>query len=356
MVVTLVLISLILINFSCKKESSVVVIPDGLQNFKQINLVANKSSYNALRIDSLLQDAWGIAFSPAGNIWLSAEVTGYSTVYDKEGNQIKSPVAIPSPSNSTGGNLTGIVFNPTTDFKLPNGNKAIFIFAGADGIISGWNPGNPVNGVKMVDNSSNAVYNGLALASNQGSNYLYAANFKGYSIDVYDKNYSKVDMPFKDPNLPSQYSPFNIQKVDDNLYVMYAKVGPDGNEIHASGLGIVDIFKTDGSLVKRFVSNGTQLNSPWGITKAPASFFGSDSTVFTNTILVGNFGDGHINAYSSEGNFQGQLQSNGSPLVIDGLWALSFAPTTATTIDVNRLYFEAGPNMEKDGLFGYIKK
>ena len=354
---TMVLVSLTvaLVSVSCKKDAPNLVSSKGLDDFNQVNLVSNNPSYNAGRVDPLLQDAWGMAFSPTGNIWLSANVTGYSTVYDKEGSEILSPVAIPSPASNNGGTITGIVFSGAANFKLPNSLPSIFAFAGQDGVISGWNKGNPKNAIKMVDNSGTASYFGLALANSKSANYLYAANFKAGTIDVFDSTWRKVNMQFTDPNLPALYSPFNIQKIDDNLYVMYAKVGPDGNEVHAAGLGIIDVFNSDGSFVKRFASNG-QLNSPWGIAKAPSSFFGPDSTNFSNTILVGNFGDGHINAYSANGAYTGQLKSKGNPLVIDGLWAISFAPVTATTIDPNRLYFEAGPYQEKDGLFGYIKK
>ena len=351
------LLTVALINVGCKKETPTSVsAPKGLEDFNQVNLVANTASYTAARIDPLLQDAWGIAFSPTGNIWLSANVTGYSTVYDKEGNQLLAPVAIPSPKTNTGGSVTGIVFSGGSGFKLPNNLPSIFIFAGQDGVISGWNKGNISNAVKMVDNSATASYFGLALANSQGVNYLYAANFKAGTIDVFDSTWSKVNTPFTDPNLPAQYSPFNIQKVGNQLYVLYAKVGADGNEVHAAGLGMVDIFNPDGSFVKRFISPGGQLNSPWGITKAPTSFFGSDSTGVSGAVLVGNFGDGHINAFNADGTFIGPLKAKGQPLIITGLWALSFAPVTATTIDPNRLYFEAGPNTEKDGLFGYINK
>lgn len=352
----LALFTVTLMSASCKKDTSTLTTsPKGLENFNQVNLVANNATYNAVRIDTLLKDAWGISFTPTGNIWLSANVTGFSTVYDKEGNQLLSPVSIPSPTTAGGGSVTGQVFSGSANFLLPNGSPAIFIFATQDGIIAGWNKGKLTNAITKINNSATASYFGLALASNMGGNYLYAANFKQATIDVFDNNWNSVNMKFTDPNLPVQYSPFNIQKIGDQLYVLYAKVGADGNEIHAAGLGIVDIFNTDGSFVKRFISNG-ELNSPWGIAKAPNSFFGADSTALSNTILVGNFGDGHINAYNTNGNFLGSIQSHGKPLVIDGLWAISFAPVTATSIDPNRLYFEAGPNTEKDGLFGYINK
>jgi uncharacterized protein (TIGR03118 family) len=359
-----VLFTIILVNMGCKKSTYTTATPsnnvtmaiaNGLSNFNEVNLVANNATYNAVRVEPQLQNAWGISFSPAGTVWSSSNVTGYSFVYDKEGKQLLSPVSIPSPANAGGGAVTGQVFGGSSNFMLPNGSPAIFIFATQDGIIAGWNKGNLSNAITKVNNSPTASYFGLALASNMGANYLYAANFKQFSIDVFDNNWQPVNMKFTDPYLPAQYSPFNIQKIGDQLYVLYAKVGDYGNEIHQAGLGIVNIFNTDGSFVKRFISNG-ELNSPWGIAKAPNSFFGADSTAFSNSILVGNFGDGHINAYDASGTFLGPIQSHGKPLVIDGLWGISFAPATATTVDPNRLYFEAGPNKEKDGLFGYIMK
>ncbi len=349
------LLVLVAIGSGCKKENPGTTSPQVLNNYEQINLVASNAAYNASRIDPLLQNAWGIAISPTGNIWLSAEASGYSTVYNKEGVQLIPGVTIPSQTTTTNGQATGIVFNATMDFKLPNAAPAKFVFAGADGVISGWNPGNLGMAISVVNNAATASYFGLALANNQGSNYLYAANFKTGAIDVFDNMFNKINIKFTDPNLPALYAPYNIQLIGDNLYVTYAQTGYYGSEVHAPGAGIVNIFNTDGSFVKRFVSNG-QLNAPWGIAKAPSSFFGADSAKYTNTILIGNFGDGHINAFSAEGSFLGVLRKNGEPIVIEGLWGISFAPKTATSIDPNRLYFNAGPNAEKDGLFGYIDK
>lgn len=329
--------------------------PTGLQMFNQVNLVANNASYSAGRVDTLLQNGWGIAISPGGNIWMSAEASGYTTVYGKEGNQLLPDITIPSPTKPNGGQPTGQIYNETTDFVLPDGMKANFIFAGADGVISGWNGGNLKSAIRMVNNSATASYFGIASGSVMGVNYIYLANFKAGTIDVFDKAFAKTGILFTDPSLPAGYSPFNIQKIGSQLFVAYAKVGGYGSEVHAAGMGIVDIFNFDGSFVKRFVSNG-ELNAPWGIAKVPANFYGADSTGLSATILIGNFGDGHINAYTSTGTFVGAIQSKGQPLVIDGLWTLTFAPATATAIDPTRLYFSAGPKGEKDGLFGYIKK
>ena len=364
----LFLLSMLLFNTGCQKDlrnmNAEQQLPNGLANnskvpqllkdFTQVNLVGNNDEYNPARVDPLLVNGWGLAFSPTGIAWISAEGTGVSTVYNSEGSQVLPAVSIPSPGGATGGHPTGVVFNGTTDFKLPNGNPARFIFDGVDGVISGWNGGPAA--IKVVDNSSTSAYTGLAIAKDGVNNFLYAANFRAGKIDVFDKDWVEVNTkPFMDPSLPAGYAPFNIQTVGQQLYVTYAKVDPaEGEEEKGPGLGYVDIYNTDGSFVKRFVSNG-QLNAPWGIAWAPAGFFGTDERA-QPAILIGNFGDGHINAYSQDGNFLGQLRAHGNPIVIEGLWAISFPPATATSINPNRLYFAAGPDDEEDGLFGYIVK
>lgn len=328
--------------------------PKSLKDFVQVNLVGDNNEYSPAHIDANLVNGWGVTFPTSGPAWVSAEATGKSTVYSGDGVAAGiSPVSIPGAGTSTAGHPTGIVFNSSSDFKLPNGNPARFIFASADGTISGWNGG--ATAVKKIDDSPNAAYLGIAIASDAGNNYLYAANFAEGKIDVYDKNWAEVSRPFTDPGLPAGYSPFNIQNIDGKLYVMYAKVDPEEHEEETGpGLGYVDIYNPDGSLVKRFISRG-QLNAPWGIAKAPAGFWGEDSDI-QNVILVGNFGDGRINAFDADGSFLGQLRAHGNPIVIDGLWGISFAPATSTVINHNWLYFAAGPDDEEHGLFGYIKK
>ncbi len=183
-------------------------------------------------------------------------------------------------------------------------------------------------------------------------------------------------MSFHDQGLPAGYAPFNIQAVGSWLFVTFAKQGGGSDETDGPGLGFVDVFNTDGSFVRRFASRGA-LNAPWGVAMAPAGFLeendmggegdkGSSGSGKGNgngkgdlnipVILVGNFGDGHINVFAEDGEWLGQLQSHSRPIVIDGLWAIGFAPTTATAIDPKRLYFTAGPNKETDGLFGYLIK
>lgn len=338
---------------SCQKETNNNndLIADNLKNLSQTNLVGNTSAGNPGRIDPNLVNGWGIAISSFSTIWVSANGTGKTTVYDKDGMDLLPAIDIPSPTSSSGGHPTGQVFYAGTGFHLPNGNPAKFIFAGDDGVISGWNTGS--SAVKMVDDSPDASYLGIAIATDGGNDYLYASNFAEKKIDVYDASWNEVTRSFSDPSLPTDYSPFNIQNIGGKLYVMYAKLGPTGDEVKGAGLGYVDIFNPDGSFVTRFISGG-QLNAPWGIAVAPAGFWKNSG--MPTSILVGNFGDGRINVYNAAGGFIGQLQSNGNPLEIDGLWGIAFAPSTAANLDGNILYFAAGPNDEANGLFGYIKK
>jgi len=207
------------------------------------------------------------------------------------------------------------------------------------------------NAAEVADHSElGAVYKGLAMATDGNADFLYAANFKGKKIDVLNGEFQYITTkPFTDPNMPDGFGPFNIQNIGGMLYVTYAKLkGPDNEDDDAApGNGYVDIFKPDGTLVKRFASQGP-LNSPWGITHAPAGFAGD-----TETILVGNFGDGRINVFDLSGNYKGQLASNGKALGIEGLWALDFLKANATAADP--LYFTAGPGGEKHGIFGSLK-
>jgi uncharacterized protein (TIGR03118 family) len=365
------LLSFVLLSTGCRKGH----VPVPTATYNQVNLVANSAAYSPTRVDPTLLNAWGLVFSPGGTAWVNSMGGHVSEVYNKDGGLAIPAVSIPSPAGPTGGSPTGIVFNASTDFKLTNGNPARFIFVGVDGVLSGWNGGTSAQLIK--NNVATSAYTGLALASKGGSNFLYAANFRAGRIDVWDNTFAPVIMRFKDEHIPSGYAPFNIQAVGSWLYVTYAKVGPDGQDQPGPGNGYVDVFNTDGSLAKRFAARGT-LNAPWGIVKAASTFLGNikdmdddhdgkdnsgkgnsgkdDGLVDDSVLLVGNFGDGRINIFRENGDFLDQLKSNGWRVTIDGLWALSFPPATATTVDPNRLYFTAGPNDEKDGLFGYLIK
>jgi len=333
----------------CRKTEIPVV---ALNGFEQTNLVSDVPGW-AARTDNALVNPWGIAELPAGPIWISDNGTGLSSIFNNAGTALRSPVTIPTPDSSAGGTPSGIVFNSTTDFTFMINKQMVaskFIFATEDGILAAWGGG---NGATVVADQSmaNAVYKGLALAQDGGNNFLYATNFHEARIDVFDKNFHLVGgKPFHDPNIPHGFAPFNIRLIGGWLYVTYAKQkAPDNHDdLAGPGNGFVDIFRTDGSLVKRFATRGA-LNSPWGIVEATEGF-GHDTE---HAILVGNFGDGRIDVYDDDGRWAGPLKDGGRPISIDGLWSLE---NNIPNTDSSRLYFTAGPVMESHGLFGYLKR
>ena len=365
---SLLILSVVTLSFGCNKPH---VDHNDLRDFKQVNLVANRSGYYPVTVDPTLLNGFGLAWSPNGTAWVNSVGGHVSELYGPDGIIARTPVNIPSPLGAGGGFPCGIVFSGGKGFNLSNG-PSVFLFTGFDGVLSGWNPASG-DTAKLLKGPFNArtSYTGLAIAASQGHNFIYAANFGEKKINVWDTAFAPVAMSFTDPYLPADYSPYNVQAVGDQLFVIYAKLGADGHGVAGIGNGFVSVFNTNGSFVKRFASNGT-LNVPWGITMAPGSFFEDqdpgDGNYKTNghngnhdpkdpVILVGNFGDGHINVYDLDGRFLGQLKSrNHTDIIIDGLWALSFAPSTATSVDPARLYFTAGPAHETDGLFGYLIK
>lgn len=320
-----------------------------LGNFSRIVLNANRTGYNALRVNPRLHNAWGMSLSPGGTFWVSAADGGVSFVYDQIGMSVIPPVTIPSHQKNAHGNPTGQVFNGTADFIIPGtGATAKFIFASEDGTISGWNGG--PSAILVADrNKQGASYKGIAMAYNNGANYLYATNFTKQKIDVFDKDFHLVPTQgFWDPNIPPHYAPFNIRNIDSMLYVTYARQTKGGDDDSSgAGFGFVDVYWPNGTLAKRFAAHGT-LNAPWGIAKAAPRLLGK------RAILIGNFGDGRINVFNWNGNFIGQLSSAGKPLSIDGLWGIeSRVPNTS---GAEQLYFTAGPNDESDGIFGFLYK
>jgi len=325
------------------------ITPKDFKNFVQINLVGNTPG-SAVRIDANLVNAWDIGFPLTGSAFVSSEGKGVFNRYNLDGVSLAEAVLIPFAAKSSSGHPTGHVFNPSSDFRLPNGNPALFIFVTSDGTISGWNVGSAA--VKKIDNSSSASYLGATMANVGSDFFLYVANFAQNRIDVYDKNWTPVTKPFTDPNLPAGYSPFNIETVSDGkIYVTYAKKNSLGQAETGPGNGYVNVFSPQGILLNRFASKG-KLNAPWGITKAPAGFWGEWSQI-PNLILVANHGDGHINIFDEGGNFLSQLSTKGKTVAIDGLWGITFPPISG----VNRyyMYFAAGPNGGTNGLVGYIK-
>ena len=358
-----IVLSCMFFSYSCQKDMREPGGPNGgsniknspvpkeLKDFVLVNLVSDMPN-TAANQDANLKNGWGLAFSSSGQIRVNAEAIGVSGIYTLDGNIVSIPTFIPGSATSDGGvsRPTGHVYNATSDFKLPNGNPALFISASADGSVAGWNSGNTA--VRMLDNAPGASYVGITIASYAGNNYLYAANFAENKIDVYDKDWKSVGKSFTDPTVPSGYSPFNIQTIDGLIYVTYAKKNAQtGEEETGNGNGHISVFNADGSFVKKFASGG-KLNAPWGIVKAPTGFWGSASQL-SNMILVGNFGNGQINVFDADGNYVGVLHSKGKAIEIDGLWGLAFPPSTG--FNSTYLYFAAGPGTEQHGLLGYIK-
>jgi uncharacterized protein (TIGR03118 family) len=351
----LFLIALVIGGVSChKNNNNGPTAPVLNANFAQTNLVSDTPSYGAAVIDPTLLNAWGLAVNPsAAIIWISANHSASSTVYDSTGKTLFPPVDIISMRKNHGGSPTGVAFNPTGDFNIPGESApAKFAFVNEDGTISAWPLGAPATNTVADKSSLNAVYKGCAFGAQNGNTYFYAANFKGNSIDVFDKNWQDVSaFSFKDPSIPAGYGPFNIVNIAGMLYVSYAKLKAPDNQDDDSGPGngYVDIYTTDGKLVKKFAAAGA-LNSPWGIAQAPAG-----SGLPLHAILVGNFGDGRINVFDSTGTYLGPLQGNGQPIVIEGLWALDFPFNENPAFGPGKLYFTAGPKGEQHGLFGFLK-
>jgi uncharacterized protein (TIGR03118 family) len=340
---------------------SIPTIP--VTKYSQHNLVSDVSGL-ADQTDANLINPWGIALNSTGAFWISNNRTGTSTLYNGIGQPFPTdnPLVVNIPPAATGAlssSPTGQVFNGTPAFELAPGMPASFLFATESGTISGWNFAvNAGNAKVTVDRSAaGAVYKGIALGANASGPLLYAANFNAGTIDVFAGNYQPVTVSgsFNDPNLPAGFAPFNIQRIGRKLYVTNAmQDSSKHNDVAGAGNGVINVFDADGNLVQRLVSNGP-LNSPWGVTLAP-DFFGD----YSNTLLVGNFGDGSINAFDPfTGNFLGALQDgNGNPINIPGLWALQFG-NGHTGGDANTLFFTAGisngGSIEDHGLLGSIQ-
>jgi len=306
----------------------------------------------AMHQDLDLKNGWGIAEPAAGPWWVADNGTGLSTLYDKNGVKQGLVVTI------AGGAPTGTVFNggsgfavTVTDASGTRSGPALFIFASESGTISGWNRTvDPTHSIVAVTNAD-AVYKGLALAGGQ----LYATDFAGGKVDVFSSTFGAGTATggFVDPNLPSGYAPFGIAAVNGKLVVTFAKQEPGSDdEVHHQGFGVVDEFSTNGNLISRIATHG-QLNAPWGIALAPAGF-----GPFSGDLLIGNFGDGRINAYAQQpdGSWEragGLRDSSGRAIVIDGLWGIGFG-NNGTAGPTTTLYFAAGPNDEEDGLFGSV--
>jgi len=309
------------------------------------NLVSD-GGVPAARVDPDLVNGWGLAASASGPWWVNAADSGKSLLYNGHGS--KNPLVV-----SVAGAPTGIVFNGGSGFVIPNTGAARFLFASEDGTISAWSPSLATQSVVVIDRSADeASYKGLAIDSTTAGTRLYAADFHNARVDVFDGAFDPVTVAgaFEDPNLPAGYAPFGIQTLAGSVYVAYALQDEDGEEeVAGPGLGVVDKYDLAGHLLAR-VATGGALNAPWGMALAPAGF-----GRFSGKLLVGNFGDGHINVFAPA-TFQpkGHLKdANGKTIVIDGLWGIAFG-NGGNAGPANTLFFAAGPDDEEHGLFGRI--
>jgi uncharacterized protein (TIGR03118 family) len=318
-----------------------------------VNPLVSDVGTTAPMTDPSLVNGWGLSAGPTTPWWASDNGTNLSTLYSGAGAKVPLTVSVP-------GGPTGTVFNGSaTDFSVSQGGSsgaARFLFSTEGGTILGWNPA--VNGtVALVgaDRSSvGAVYKGLAVANDR----LYATDFHNGRVDVFDASFNLINTPggFTDSKVAKGFAPFGIQTLGGDVFVTYAKQdAAEHDDVPVPGQAYVDEFTPDGQLVARVVNSGKKnapLNAPWGLALAPADF-----NAFGGDLLVGNFGDGRVSAYTKRGNtwvYKGQLRlGDGTPVAIDGLWAIAFGNGSAAG-PADTLYFLAGPSGEQHGLFGSI--
>jgi uncharacterized protein (TIGR03118 family) len=310
-------------------------------------------------VDPNLVNAWGLGLvavdagtdvPPNGVVWVADNGTGMATTYTPLGAILPTMVTVPVPPD--GGMPpsapTGLALNASATAFL--GDKVIFVTE--DGTISGWQSG--ANASLRGDfSASHAVFKGLTIATMNGVPRLYATDFHNAVVDVFDMAYTKITASggFTDATLPAGFAPFGIQSAASTVWVTYAKQDDMKHDDMAGvGNGYVDVFDFNGTFVKRLISQGA-LNSPWALVVAPADF-----GAFSGALLVGNFGDGHVNAYDlATGFWRGPALNNatGAALTIDGLWSLEFGNDTPGAAH-NRLFFTSGPGKEKHGLLGHL--
>jgi len=319
--------------------------------FVQVNAVSDQPGVAPI-LDPLLVNPWGLALSPTSPVWVANNVSGTATLYRGGGGGTPFAKAALEVTVANGA-PTGQVFNSTTGFQVPTPlgpRPAVFIFDSQTGDVTGWNPANGSTAI-VAAHSDDAIYTGLALLQTAGGSFLLAADFRHARIDVFDSTWNLVDVgsAFTDPGLPTGYAPFNVQVLGGAVYVAYALQGENGEEeVAGHNLGFVDKYTDFGQTVTRIASRGN-LNAPWGLAIAPANF-----GRYAGALLVGNFGDGKIGAYTDSGEYLGFLRdADNDVIAIDGLWALQAGTNASGGTDA--IWFSAGPDDETHGLLGVLR-
>ena len=323
------------------------------KNNYQTTILAGNEDEGFHTMDPLLKNSWGLAASATSPWWVANNGTDSSTLYNGAGDKIPLEVVVT-------GAPTGEVFYGGTQFRLSNDAPARFLWAAEDGTFSAWNgtldPLSAPQHSEVILSDPGSIYKGLAVHGD----VLYSTDFGSCEVEAFtgnpfDDTFAEFDTAggFEDDSIPAGYCPFGIQAVGDSIFVTYAlKSGID--DVSGQGHGFVREFDTDGNLVASVADHG-QLNSPWGVAPAPADF-----GRFSGCLLVGNFGDGTINAYckddEGEWHFGGTLREGKRPLVIEGLWGIAFGHGEASNSGPsNTLFFTAGPDDEENGYFGKIE-
>jgi len=336
----------------------------------QATPLVSDTGLDGTKKDANLVNGWGIAFNPTGASWVSDNGSGKSTLYLGNGAPVPLVVTVPAgvASGSVAGSPTGIIYNDSTEFVVTEtvpakgggttalSGAASFVFATEDGVIAGWAPSVDVLNARIaVDNSTKgAVYKGLAIAGTGTTFQLYATDFRNRRIDVFDAEFKPVKEKagaFEDPHLPADYAPFGIQNINGDLYVTYAKQdAARHDDVPGAGAGYVEVFDTSGKLIRCFAERGA-LDAPWGIALAPTSF-----GRFGGALLVGNFGNGIINAYDPlTGRHLGTLDDKeGKAIVLKGLWGIAFG-NGVDAQPADALFYAAGPGDETHGGYGVLK-
>ncbi|HEY2048886.1 MAG TPA: TIGR03118 family protein [Caulobacteraceae bacterium] len=326
-------------------------------------VVAAEGFSPATFVDPKLVNPWGMDHAPGGP-WVVADA-GFPTaapgpssnVTSYNGAGVVAAINFQSAQNGGGGSggATGLVYNGGSGFNLPTGGPALYLLSNLDGSISGWNPAQGSSAQQVVPGrtgGNTAKYSGLDLGEYGGQTYLYAANHQTGKIDVFDSSFTPHSFganAFVDPlSNPNNLLPFNVESIGGNIWVTYAAASAAGAPL---GSGFVDEFTANGTFLERFATGG-DLASPWAIVIAPSNF-----GAFSGDVLIGNFTHGsygYISAYRlSDGAFEGLLSDNGAPIAMEGLWELAFGGGGQSGA-TSALYFAAGIDSEKHGLFGDI--